>query len=183
MKRYLFLYKGGEVIGWYRALVIFLLMASGFSVCAQNNEPSIYLDEVKVKSAQVVNKPDGKCIYPSAVQKQLSGSSYSLLQKMSLSNIRVDDVDKSVSAIDQRRSVQLRINGIPADKADMMSFDSMNIIKIEFIDCPGVRYGDGVAYVINIYTRRFTNGYSFGADLTSSLTSCQVTVMCMVDGI
>lgn len=141
-----------------------------FCVYAQSDDQLISLGEVKVKSAQVVNKPDGKLIYPSEVQKSSSNSSYSLLQKLGLSNIRVDDVGKSVSVIDQRGSVQLRINGILADKADMLSLDPKSIVKIDFIDNPGVRYGDGVAYVINILTRRVASGYSCGTELTPLLT-------------
>lgn len=154
----------------FRIWVVCILCMSTFCVYAQSDDQLISLGEVKVKSAQVVNKPDGKLIYPSEVQKSSSNSSYSLLQKLGLSNIRVDDVGKSVSVIDQRGSVQLRINGILADKADMLSLDPKSIVKIDFIDNPGVRYGDGVAYVINILTRRVASGYSCGAELTPLLT-------------
>lgn len=154
----------------FRIWVVCILCMSTFCVYAQSDDQLISLGEVKVKSAQVVNKPDGKLIYPSEVQKSSSNSSYSLLQKLGLSNIRVDDVGKSVSVIDQRGSVQLRINGILADKADMLSLDPKSIVKIDFIDNPGVRYGDGVAYVINILTRRVASGYSCGTELTPLLT-------------
>lgn len=154
----------------FRIWMVCILCMSTFCVYAQSDDQLISLGEVKVKSAQVVNKPDGKLIYPSEVQKSSSNSSYSLLQKLGLSNIRVDDVGKSVSVIDQRGSVQLRINGILADKADMLSLDPKSIVKIDFIDSPGVRYGDGVAYVINILTRRVASGYSCGTELTPLLT-------------
>lgn len=85
----------------FRIWVVCILCMSTFCVYAQSDDQLISLGEVKVKSAQVVNKPDGKLIYPSEVQKSSSNSSYSLLQKLGLSNIRVDDVGKSVSVIDQ----------------------------------------------------------------------------------
>ena len=77
----------------------------------------------------------------------------------------------SISAIDQRGSVQIRINGIIADKAEMLSLDPKSIRKIDFIDNPGVRYGDGIAYVIDITTRRADNGYTLGTSLTQALTT------------
>ena len=77
----------------------------------------------------------------------------------------------SISAIDQRGGVQIRINGIIADKAEMLSLDPKSIRKIDFIDNPGVRYGDGIAYVIDITTRRADNGYTLGTSLTQALTT------------
>ena len=38
---------------------------------------------------------------------------------------------------------------------------------------PGVRYGDGIAYVIDIVTRRAESGYTVGTDLTTALTTLQ----------
>ncbi|MFR6075678.1 TonB-dependent receptor, partial [Phocaeicola coprocola] len=46
-----------------------------------------------------------------------------------------------------------------------------SIRKIDFIDNPGVRYGDGVAYVIDITTRRATSGYTVGTFLSQSLNA------------
>lgn len=43
---------------------------------------SIALQEVVVKAARVVNKEDGKLIFPSDIQKQRSFSGFSLLGKL-----------------------------------------------------------------------------------------------------
>lgn len=83
----------------------------------------------------------------------------------------MDEVGHSISAIDQRGGVQIRINSIIADKAEMLSLDPKSIRKIDFIDNPGVRYGDGIAYVIDITTRRADNGYTLGTSLTQALTT------------
>ena len=45
---------------------------------------SIALQEVVVKAARVVNKEDGKLIFPSDIQKQRSFSGFSLLGKLAL---------------------------------------------------------------------------------------------------
>ena len=115
------------------------------------------------------NRRPATCIPPNS--RKLFRSGYSLLQQLTLPNIRVDEVGHSISAIDQRGSVQIRINGIIADKAEMLSLDPKSIRKIDFIDNPGVRYGDGIAYVIDITTRRADNGYTLGTSLTQALTT------------
>ncbi len=144
-----------------------------FSAYAQNEEKSVTLDEVIVKSAKIVNKADGQMIYPTNAQKNASNNGYSILQKLTLPNIRVDNVAHSVSAIDNRGDVQIRINGIVVSKEEMLALDPKLISKIDFINNPGVRYGDEVAYVVNIITKRDDSGYTIGTDVTPTLTSWQ----------
>lgn len=156
-----------------RSIPILILALSSFSAFAQNEDKSVTLNEVTVKGAKVVNKVDGQMIYPTEAQKAASNNGYSILQKLSLPNLRVDNIAHSISAIDNRGSVQIRINGIIAGKAEMLSLKPKLISKIDFIDNPGVRYGEDVAYVINIITKRDDSGYTIGTDVTPTLTSWQ----------
>ncbi len=150
-----------------------LILLSTFAVIlsAQSETQTVELQEVEVKAAKVIHKPDGQTIYPTEVQKKASHSGYSILQKLALPNIRVDEVSHSLSAIDGRGSIQLRINGIIVGREEMLSLAPERISRIDFIDNPGVRYGEGIAYVINILTRRNDSGYTVGADLTQALTA------------
>ena len=45
------------------------------------------------------------------------------------------------------------------------------IERIEFIDNPGIRYGEDIAYVINIKVKKAASGYVVGSQLTNSLTT------------
>ena len=148
-------------------LVLFVYALVG---SAQNETKTIELGEVEIKAAKVIHKPDGQIIYPTETQKNASHSGYSILQKLSLPNIRVDEVSQSLSAIDGRGSIQLRINGIIVGREEMLALSPGSISRIDFIDNPGVRYGEGIAYVINILTRRADSGYAVGIDLTQALT-------------
>lgn len=152
---------------------IFLLLLLAIPTLAQEVEPTVELGEVEVKAGRIIHKTDGMLLYPSEQQKTSSRSGYSLLQQLTLPNIRVDEVGHTISAIDQRGSVQIRINGIIVDKAEMLSLDPKSIRTIHFIDNPGVRYGDGIAYVIEITTRRADNGYTLGTSFTQALTTRQ----------
>lgn len=156
-----------------RIIPILFLSISSFSAFAQNEEKSVTLEEVTVKGAKVVSNVDGQTIYPTDAQKNASNNGYSILQKLSLPNLRVDNVAHSISAIDNRGSVQIRINGIIVGKEEMLALDPKLINKIDFIDNPGVRYGEEISYVINITTKRNNTGYTIGADVTPTLTSWQ----------
>ncbi|MCF0192031.1 MAG: TonB-dependent receptor, partial [Prevotella sp.] len=151
---------------------LFLVICS-LSLYAQDEEKSFVLDEVTIKADMVVNRLDGQTIYPTEALRNASNNGYSIMQKLALPNIRVDNVAHSISAIDNRGDVQIRINGVIVGKEEMLALDPKLISKIDFIDNPGVRYGEDVAYVIDIKTKR-TSGYVLGVDLTTALTSFNV---------
>lgn len=156
-----------------RIFTFSLILLSASFAHAQDVEKSITLEEVTVKASKVVNKPDGMIIYPTEAQKQASNNGYTFLDKLTLANIRIDNINHSITAIDNRGSIQLRINGIVVDKQEMLALNPKDITKIDFINNPGVRYGEGIAYVINIVTHRTESGYTIGTDLTSALTTLQ----------
>ena len=152
---------------------IFIITLFSFSAFAQNEKKSVTLKEVIVKGAKVVSNVDGQTIYPTDAQKNASNNGYSILQKLSLPNLRIDNVAHSISSIDNRGSVQIRINGIIVGKEEMLALDPKLINKINFTDNPGVRYGEEISYVVNIITKRNDTGYTIGADVTPTLTSWQ----------
>ncbi len=134
-------------------------------------QKEIHLNEVKVEAARMVNKADGKLLLPSEAQKQSSTNGYSLLGKLSLSDIQVDVAMHTIKTLSNKGEVQLRLNGALASKEDLMALDPKCIRNIDFIDNPGVRYGEGIAYVINIRTSRSNSGYTVGTELTNSVTT------------
>ena len=156
-----------------RLITLSIILSSACCVYAQDVEKNITLGEVTVKAAKVVNKSDGMIIYPTDAQKQASNNGYSILEKLTLANLRIDNINHTVTAIDNRGGVQLRVNGIVAGKQEMLALNPKDIAKINFINNPGVRYGDGIAYVIDIVTRRAESGYTVGTDLTTALTTLQ----------
>ena len=156
-----------------RLITFSIILFSTFCAYAQDVENTITLNEVTVKAAKVVNKTDGMIIYPTDAQKQASNNGYSILEKLTLANLRIDNISHSITAIDNRGGVQIRINGIVVGKSEMLALNPKDIVKIDFINNPGVRYGDGIAYVIDIVTRRNESGYTIGTDLTSALTTLQ----------
>ena len=150
---------------------ITLLFGVTLPLFSQVQDSTITLSEVVVKASKVINKTDGKIIFPSEEQKSSSMNGYGILQKLNLPNIRVDAINHTLTALDLRGSVQVRVNGIVADTEKLLSLNPSLVQRIEYIDRPGMRYGDSIGYVINLITLRSPSGYTLGFDATTSITS------------
>ena len=159
--------------GLWMLSLCFLALPIGAQNEKENGEKakSVVMKEVTVEAARVTKKVDGLLIIPSAAQREASTDGYSLLAKLSLPRLRVDEVMRTVTPLMNDGSVQIRLNGTLASKEDLLSLDPKLVKNIDFIDNPGVRYGEGIGYVIDIQTRRNTTGYVLGADLSNAVTT------------
>ena len=137
----------------------------------QSSEKSVTLNEVTVKGTRIIQKVDGQWIYPTKQQIENSANGYSLLAKLTLPHIRVDEAQNSITALTNLGTVQVRINDVIVTREDLQTLDMQGIDHIEFIDNPGVRYGDGIAYIINIKVKKPVSGYVIGSQLTNTLTT------------
>ena len=154
-----------------RHLMLLGLLTIGTMVQAQEVKEGETLREVVVRGARVVQRVDGQTIYPSRLQLEHSANGYSLLATLALPHLRIDPAMHTVTALSNTGSAEIRINGTPASKEDMLALDMKAVRHIDFIDNPGVRYGEGIAYVVNIITKQPVGGYDIGADLTNTLTA------------
>lgn len=144
-------------------------MGATSALKAQTDTPndSVQLEEVVVRGARVVNRIDGKLLFPSEEMTKSATSGYSLLKMLPLPNVKVDDISESITAANSLvGAVQVRINDVEASSADIQSLQPREVEKVELIDRPGVRYGEGVGIVINIITRKVTAGCVIGASGT-----------------
>ena len=148
---------------------LFLMVALAAVVAAEAQE--VELQEVTVRGARTVQQPDGRWIYPSKEELAHSTDGYSLLAKLALPHIRVDEALHTVTALSSTGSVQVRINDVEASREELLALDLQGVERIEFIDSPGVRYGEGVAYIINLRVRKPISGYVVGTNLTNTLTA------------
>ena len=79
--------------------VLFTLWATT-GLKAQTDFPndSVQLEEVVIKGARVVNRTDGKLIFPSEKMTKSASSDYTLLMMLPLPNVKVDDINETISA-------------------------------------------------------------------------------------
>ena len=154
-----------------KRLLFCLLAVCALTSIAQDIEKSVTLDEVTVKGARIIQKVDGQWIYPTKQQIESSANGYSLLAKLTLPHIRVDEAMNSITALTNLGTVQVRINDVIATREDLQTLDMQSVDHIEFVDNPGVRYGEGIAYIIDIKVKKPVSGYVVGTQLTNTLST------------
>lgn len=98
-----------------------LLAACTLTTAAQDTAKTAALEEVTVKGSRTIQKVDGQWIYPSKQQIENSSNGYSLLAKLTLPHIRVDEAMNSITALKNVGTVQVRINGIVASREDLQA--------------------------------------------------------------
>ena len=132
---------------------------------------TVVLNEVTVAATKTIDKPDGTLYIPSIAQTEASKNGYGLLAKLHLPQIRIDEALHTITALNHKGYIQIRINGIISSEAELLSMNPKLVKSVHFIDNPGVRYGEDVGYVIDIKTIKTAMGGSVGIHLSNSLTA------------
>lgn len=135
------------------------------------DEDAILLEGVTISASNVTKKIDRQIIMPTAMQLKSASSGYDLLNKLMLPGLKVNTIQRSISTI-SGGSVQLRINDIEASSALVQALRPADVIRVEYIDNPGVRYADsGVEAVINYIVKRQESGVSGGVRMMNAVTT------------
>ena len=127
------------------------------------------LGEAVVSGARMVQKVDRQLFYPSDHLKDNSPTGYALLKKLALPAVTVDEVKHTVRSV--KGDVLVRINDEDARPSELLSLEMKAVRRIEYVDTPGLRYGDNVAAVINIITRQATAGVLLGGNADAAFTA------------
>ncbi len=130
---------------------------------------SIALREVTIAAKSIINKGDRQLVLPSQMQVRTSADGLDLLRKLQLSRIMVDPISNEVT-ISGNGEVQLRINGVHVTSAEVAALKPEDIIRIEYHDNPGARYGNAAA-VIDYIMRRYESGGSIRGSMMHNLNS------------
>jgi len=126
------------------------------------------LGEVVIKGSNTINKVDRQVILPTPIQIKSSNSGYELLNSLMIPGLKVDPIQNTISALGGG-NVQVRINDIVASVTQIKALRPANVLRVEYIDDPGVRYGDeNVSAVINFIVRQMESGASINTDLQNA---------------
>ena len=118
----------------------------------------IELDEVTVEASAWVRKADRNLLFPNAQQIKQSKNGLQLLQKLQIPGIVINPTDNSISLTD-KSELSLRINGRPVTEKEIQGISPEQIIRVEYIDNPGIRYGEAGA-VLDFIIKTPTSGGS-----------------------
>ena len=126
------------------------------------------LDEVVVEGEKVIQKIDRQLVMPTSAQKKAATNGVSLLQHLQIPGLSVNAMEKSI-ATNYGESVQLRINGVEVTQAEVIAIRPEDVIRVEFHEQPGLRYG-GATAVIDYIVKRRESGGNVSTDLTNSVS-------------
>ncbi len=129
---------------------------------------TVLLGELVVSGDAVIKKSDRQMILPTQQQKRAATNGINLLQQMPISRISVSPIDKTIKTT-LGEEVQLRINGVEATKEEVGAIRPEDVIRVEYHDNPGLRYG-GAAAVLDYIVRKKEDGGNIAGDFTNGIT-------------
>lgn len=147
-----------------KLLLILHIIFFGSDIYAQIPEatndtiPVITLGEVMVKAPKVIHKADMDVYVPSKDAVEASQNGMALLRSLMIPTINVNEIMGTVRT--GSANVEIRINGRQASVEQLTMLTPSSVKRIEWMDTPGLRYGDAEA-VINVVTSNPTSGGSF----------------------
>lgn len=129
---------------------------------------NIQLEDVTITASPIIKKTDRQIILPTEVQTKAASNGLTLLRNLQLARILVNPIDNSIK-LPGGDNVQLRINGVEVTQAEVIAIRPAEVIRIEYIDNPGARYGNAGA-VLNYIVKKKESGGNIAADLTNGIS-------------
>ncbi len=133
-------------------------------------DDAVMLEEVSVTANAVTHSKGRTIVYPSGADVKSSATSLALLQKLPLSGLLANPVNRTVS-VDGGSPVIL-INGVPSTLEDFNALEPKDIEKIEYSRFTPARYADsGNSGFLNITLKKRNDGGQVYTWLRSAVTT------------
>jgi hypothetical protein len=129
-------------------------------------EETVSLNAVTVTASATTSRIDRKLVFPTEQQVKASSNGVDLLRQLMLPRLQVNMLTRDVS-LPGGGEVQLRINGVRVEVNDVAALLPADVIRVEYHDNPGLRYGNAAA-VVDYIVRRHETGGNLGINLTDA---------------
>jgi hypothetical protein len=132
-------------------------------------EAAVELANVTVSASASTDRLDRRLVYPTESQLKAATNGIDLITQLMLPKISVDLLN-NVLKLPGGGEPQYRINGAKVESQDIIALRPADIIRIEYHDNPGLRYGNAEA-VLDYIVRRPETGGSLNLSLQDALTA------------
>lgn len=132
-------------------------------------DAAVSLDNVVVSASNQRSTIDRKIVFPSERQLKASTNGVNLLDQLMLPRVHVNQMSNEI-AVSGGGEVQLRINGVKVEIQDVKALQPADIIRVEFHDNPGLRYGNA-EIVLDYIVRRPETGGSLSTELMPGINA------------
>jgi len=127
------------------------------------------LEGVTIVAPSTINKADRLIVFVTEQQKAHSSNGLNLLATMQLPRLIVNPVTNAVS-LPNEEIILFCINGVKVEMGDVRALQPNHILRVEYLDNPGLRYGNA-SVVINYILKQELTGGSGNLDLGNSVTT------------
>ncbi|MCD8186316.1 MAG: carboxypeptidase-like regulatory domain-containing protein [Rikenellaceae bacterium] len=125
---------------------------------------ALALDGITVSASTVY--PDKKMVFLSSREIGASTNGINVLQQLMLPKVQVNPLFDEVS-VPGEGEIQFRINGAQVEPSEVKALQPAEIIRIDYYDNSGLRYGNAEV-VLDYIVRRPQSGGGFGVDLSDA---------------
>ena len=132
----------------------------------QTTEKSVELGEVTVKATPIIRKADRDLYIPSEETRKRSADGLDLLSNMQIPTLTVNTVMNTINRAGD--AVEVRINGRKTDINQVKTLAPASIVRVEYHDNPGLRYGNAAA-VLDFIVKNPNSGGSLRTNVSQSL--------------
>lgn len=161
-----------------KKLILFASIFSTMEIFAQEKQDSVSaskdIQEVLIKSQRKKKHTDHAAYTFGKEALEKARHSKDLL--LTLPELQLDVTTNTVKST-RGGKVLFLINGIEANDNQIKSVAPTNVVRVEYFDIPPARFANRSDFVVNIITKNPEVGYSYGADVSSAVTTGFVNAM------
>lgn len=128
------------------------------------------LDGVTVNAQTANQGVDRMTFFPSQIMRESSQDALDVIRLLNMPGIKFDIVNHSFSSLNNG-TVQIRIDGVISSQEDLIALQPQDIARIEYVNNPGIIYGEGLSAVILVSTRNNFVGVQSGVRVSQALTT------------
>lgn len=131
---------------------------------------SYQLEGVTVNAEMMDQGVDRMTFFPSQRMRESSQDALDVIRLLNMPGIKFDIVNHSFSSLNNG-TIQIRIDGVISSQKDLIALQPQDIARIEYVNNPGIIYGEGLSAVILVRTRNNFVGIQSGVRVSHALTT------------